>query len=122
MAAAIIPILGALAPSILDLIAGLVHKSAPAQEAALGVKTGPVKMANVLEDVMVALQKAAAAGTIPKELPSDQTIATVVQAIVSSMKLSGLLDSPTQPAAPQATQGASYVLRAGQSLTITVAG
>jgi D-alanyl-D-alanine dipeptidase len=118
--APLIPLLAGLAPSIVDLIAALTHRSAPVAEATFGAKAGPVKLATVLSDVMVDLQRAAAAGTIPKELPSDQTISTVVQSVISSMKLSGLLDSPTQPAAPQATQGASYVLKPGQSVTITV--
>lgn len=112
MAAAIIPIVASLAPDIIGLIAGLVHKHAPIAEAT-GPGTGPVKFADVFGAVMTALQNAAAAGSISKQLPSDEAIKSIIQAVVSSMKLSGLLDSPVPVA------GQSYTLRAGQSLTIT---
>jgi hypothetical protein len=116
MAAVALPLISALAPSIIDLIAGLVHKSAAAAEAVNGPKTGPVKFAEVFEDVMTALQKAATAGQIAKDLPPDATVQLIIQSVVSSMKLAGLLDGATLPvpANPQAIS-----LKSGQSITIT---
>jgi hypothetical protein len=126
MAAAIIPILTAVGPSLISLIAGLVHRSAPAAEQQLGPGTGPVKFAQVFGDVIAALNRAASAGQIDKLLPSDQEIQLIIQSVVSSMKLAGLL-SASQAAdisqaistpAPAGQQG--IILTAGQSLTITV--
>jgi len=115
MAGAIIPLVTAIAPEIINLIAGLVHKAAPAAEATYGPSTGPVKFATVFASVVTALQSAAAAGQIPKELPSDPTIQTVIQAVVSSMNLTGLLtEAPAATAQPQVV-----TLKAGQSLTVT---
>lgn len=90
-AAAIIPAVTAIAPSLIDLITGLVHKGAPVAEQQLGPKTGPVKFARVFGEVMAYLQNAAAAGQIDKTLPSDQTVQTIIQAVVTSMNLSGML-------------------------------
>lgn len=117
MAAAIIPLITAIAPEIINLIAGLVHKSAPAAEAANGPGTGPVKFAQVFSDVITALTAAANAGTIYKTLPADEVIKTVIQAVVSSMNMTGLLASST-PSAPPAPQ--QIWLASGQSLVIGV--
>src|SRR6185369_16752496 len=119
MAAVAIPLLAGVLPDVISLIAGLVHRAAPQAEAALGPGTGAVKFSDVFASVMASLTKAAEVGQIPKALPPDDTVKVVIQAVVSSMKLSGLLDSSMQPAAPQASQ--DLVLRAGQSVRI-VAG
>ncbi len=116
MAAAALGIaLPILEPILANLIAGLVHKHAPVLEATTGPATGPVKLADLFAAVIGDLTRAATAGTIPKSLPSDDIVRVVIQSVVSSMKLSGMLE-PTAPAA-----GQSVTLRAGQSLTITVA-
>src|SRR4051812_39662100 len=94
MAALAVPLIASLAPTIIDLITSLVHKSAPTQEA-LGPKTGPLKFANVFGDVITSLTKAATAGQIDKALPPDDTIKLIIQSVVTSMKLSGQLqDQP----------------------------
>ncbi len=118
MAAAALAIgLPLLEPLLSNLIAALVHRHAPVIEAQYGPGTGPVKLPDLFAAVIGDLTKAAVAGTIPKALPSDDTVRIIIQAVVSSMKLSGLLDAPAGVAvAPQAV-----TLRAGQSLTITVA-
>jgi len=116
MAAIALPIIEALAPTIITLITGLVHKQAPVAEASNGPGTGPVKFADVFSAVMIALQNAAAAGQIPKALPSDEAVKAIIQAVVTSMKLSGTLIAPPSGSAPQA-----ITLTAGQSVTITVA-
>jgi len=122
------------------LIAGLVHQKAPAQDAALGSGTGPVKFANLFVDVMGDLAKAHAAGTIDT-IPDDATAKTVIQSVISSMKLLGLLDgsvvvdpaavttvtappaaaaaAKAQPKVPGASQ--SFALANGQTLTFAVA-
>ncbi len=91
MAAALVPLITTVAPSIISLIAGLVHKSAPAAETQFGPSTGPVKFATVFGDVMTGLQNAAAANQIDKTLPPDQTVQVIIQSIVTSMKLQGML-------------------------------
>lgn len=118
MAAAIIPIITGLAPTIIDLIAGLVHKQAPVAEATLGAGTGPVKFADVFSYVVGALTKAATAGQIDKTLPSDDAIKLVIQSVVSSLKLQGLLTSETTPSAIAGTQ--SVTLKSGETLTVQV--
>lgn len=134
MAAAIVPLAVQFLPGIIDLIAGLVHKKAPQVEGALGAGTGPVKFASVFEYVMSALTQAATAGQIPKELPSDDIVKTVIQSVVSSLKLQGLLTqegiaavAPVVPqvVAPVATMprmaGPGVItLASGQSVTIMV--
>jgi hypothetical protein len=135
MAGAIVPIIGALAPSIINLIAGLVHQKAPVQQAALGSGTGAVKFANLFLDVMNDLTKAHAAGQIDT-IPDDATAKTVIQSVISSMKLLGLLDSSALPDAPtiapvavaakpaattKAAPGSqSFALANGQVLTFSV--
>lgn len=117
MAAAIVPIVEAIAPSLISLIAGLVHKSAPAAEQQFGSGTGPVKFAAVFGDVITALQSAAKAGQIDKQLPSDQTIQVIIQAVVSSMNLQGQISgAPASASMPQQT----IQLSSGQSITIAV--
>ncbi len=115
MAAAIIPLVASLAPSLIGLIAGLVHKAAPIAEAQ-GAGTGQVKFAEVLAAVMGSLTAATEAGQI--KMPDSETVKIVIQAVVSSMKLSGLLDGVV----PLAVKGTvpALVLKAGQSVTISV--
>lgn len=136
MAAVAIPIITAVAPSIIQLIAGLVHRSAPIQEATQGPKTGPVKFAGVFADVIQALTAAANAGQIDKVLPPDPAIQVIIQAVITSMQISGLLSGvPTATAqtatvAPQAQPAVgappnaaplSFALKNGQILMISVA-
>lgn len=121
MAAAIIPLVAAIAPEIISLITGLVHKAAPAAEAAHGASTGPVKFADVFASVITSLTKAAEAGSIPKALPSDDAVKTVIQSVVSSLKQLGLLDAAAVVAPATATATQTVTLRAGQSVTISVA-
>lgn len=117
MAAAAIPLIAAFAPQIISLIAGLVHKRAPIAEATHGPATGPVKFTDVLSDVMLKLQAAAGAGQIPKQLPGDDLIKLVIQSVVTSMKLEGLLGENNIPAV---TDSNAIVLAPGQSITISV--
>jgi hypothetical protein len=123
MAAALIPLLAGLAPEIVNLIVGLVHPKAIVAEQ-LGAATGPVKFADVFVSVMSDLGKAHAAGTIAVQ-PDDATVKVIIQAVVTSMKLSGYLGgaiaapapSPQSPVAgPNRTDVA---LKAGQSLLVT---
>ena len=114
MAAVAVPLISALLPEVINLIAGLVHKAAPVAEVSNGPKTGPVKFADVFAAVMTALQNAAAAGSIPKILPPDDTVKAIIQAVVTSMQISGVLGTPATPAAPSA-----YTVKAGQTITIT---
>src|ERR1700757_3203287 len=103
MAAAFIPLIASIAPSIISLITGLVHKSAPKAEAANGPATGPVNFAQVFQDVILALQQAANSGVIDKILPNDDLIKAIIQAVVTSMQMSGTLpagSTATPPAIP----------------------
>jgi hypothetical protein len=124
MAAALIPIVAPLVltelPKLVDLIVGLIHKQAPVAEASGGPGTGPVKFADVFVAVMNDLAKASASNQIPG-IPADGTVKTIIQAVVTSMKLSGVLGSMSvsSPAELPATQG-PLVLSAGQSITISV--
>jgi len=126
MSAAAVSLITSLAPEVINLIAGLVHKQAPVAEATYGPSTGLVKFADVFSFVITALQTAAAAGQIPKVLPSDDTVKAIIQAVVQSMQLSGLLGAETttsaasssssvvKPAQPQALK-----LTPGQVITIS---
>jgi hypothetical protein len=120
MAAAIVPIITTLLPEIISLITGLVHKHAPVAEATSGPGTGPVKFADVFVAVMKDLTNAKVAGQI-SAIPDDTTVKFIIQTVVTSMKLDGLLNPPQ--AAPVAVpDGAqSIVLSSGQSLMIRVA-
>lgn len=111
MAAAIVPLIAGIAPSIISLITSLVHKHAPVAEAKLGSGTGPVKFADVFSSVLQALQQAAGAGAIDKTLPADDLIKLVIQAVVGSLKLQGGLDITP-------VSGQSVALHAGQTLTV----
>ncbi len=112
MMAAFIPLAIQFGPSIIDLITGLVHKHAPVAEANNGPKTGPIKFTEVFTNVITALQQAAAAGTIGKDLPPDDLVKTIIQAVVTSMQISGTLGPTT---------GQVIKLGPGQSITISVA-
>jgi hypothetical protein len=123
MAGALIPLIATLAPAVIDLIAGLVHQKAPQAEAILGAGTGPVKFAEVFVGVMSDLAKASASGQITGGIPADGTVKMIIQAVVTSMKLSGTLGTvvatvavPGILAAPQ-----SLILAPGQTITISVA-
>jgi hypothetical protein len=121
------PVVIPVVKQIIDLIVGLTHKSAPVAEAQLGASTGPAKFGMVFGDVVAALNTAALAGQISKVLPPDGTIQMIIQAAITSMQIAGNLVTPTvatAPAvlAPAPTANAQTVtLKAGQSLTITVA-
>jgi hypothetical protein len=118
MAAAIIPLIAGLAPSIINLITSLIHQNAPVAETTYGPGTGPVKFADVFASVIAALQKAAAAGAIDKALPSDEIIKAIIQAVVTSMQMSGQLgETPAQPGGP-----ASSIGSVGQVITVRVVG
>jgi hypothetical protein len=126
MAAAIVPLIAGIAPSIISLITGLVHKSAPVAEAANGPGTGPVKFAQVLQSVMGALQSAASSGQIDKVLPSDDSIKLIIQSVINSMQMGGQLPASAAPLVPQ-TIGTLQsnpptenliVLKSGQTLRI----
>ncbi len=121
MAAAVVPLIAGLAPEIIKLIAGLVHKQAPVAEK-LGPGTGPVKFASVFGSVMEALTAAATAGQISKALPSDEIVKVIIQAVVSSMQLSGILGPApgSVPDVPASTSLTPVILRPGQSIVITV--
>jgi hypothetical protein len=136
MAAAIIPLIAGLAPSIIQLIVGLVHKHAPAAQAASPQPgTGPVRFADVLTAVAQALQQAASAGQIPQAgIPPDATLATLIETIVQSMKQpGGPLDTsggasiaqiggaPLNIGGSSVLPNGSISLKPGQSITIQVA-
>lgn len=123
MAGVVVPLITALAPDIIKLIVGLVHKSAPVAEATNGPGTGAVKFAQVFQDVIMALQSAAAAGTIDKALPADETVKMIIQAVVTSMQAAGLLPgsaivTPPSPS-PQGTPQQIWLM-SGQSIVIGV--
>lgn len=118
--AAFIPLIAGIAPSIINLIAGLVHKHAPQAEAASGPGTGPVKFADVVNAVLVNLQTAAAAGQI-QGVPGEDQIKLIVQSIVSSMKLQGLLNGTTQDSPPAVAPPSNPpVPGAGASATVNL--
>jgi len=125
MAAAIIPMALTLAPQLFNLIAGLVHKHAPVAEAQFGAGTGPVKLADVFTKVITDLQNAAVAGTIDKNLPSDELIKTIIQSVVSSLNLQGQLGGATASVQPIAGLTAmvaaspqKILVASGQTITI----
>lgn len=118
MATAIIPLIAGLAPGIISLITGLVHKHAPVVEAAMGPATGPVKLADVFNRIITDLQNAATAGTIDKSLPPDEMIKLVIQSVVSSLKLDGSLNAPPQAISVAAATNRQISLAAGETLTI----
>ena len=118
MAAIAIPLIGAVAPAIIDLIASLTHPKAIAVEQ-LGPGTGAVKFADVFVSVMADLVKAKAAEQIDA-LPAEGTVKTIIQSVVTAMKLSGLLGGIAAPVATtnpaEATE--NYTLSAGQSVLV----
>jgi len=130
MAGALIPLIAGMAPDLLKLIVGLVHTKAPAVEQQLGPGTGPVKFAAVFADVLGALGTAASAGVIDKTLPSDEKIKTIIQSVVTSMQLSGVLGTGSAAAAvigtglgtisSMGTPQPTITLSPGQILTVSV--
>lgn len=119
MAAIAAPLIQTLGPGLIDLIAGLVHQKAPAAEQARGKGTGPVKYADVFAATMQDLINAHAAGQIPT-LPDEALVKIVIQAVVTSMKLSGQLSSDPTAVALAASGSQSIILAAGQTLVVTV--
>lgn len=101
MAGIAIPLIAGVVPSIIQLIASLTHPAAQAAEVNLGPGTGPVKLSAVFDSVMGALTMASANGTIQGPIPDSKTVLAIIQAVVSSMHLSGLLGGI--PAAPLAS-------------------
>lgn len=121
MAAVALPLIegiAAAAPTVINLITSLVHKTAPVAEATYGPKSGPVKRADVLTAVMGALDRAATSGSIPKALPPDPVIALIVDSVLASMGISGQLTTPSA-ATPAPAGDQTIALKPGQSLTIT---
>lgn len=106
MAAAIIPLIAGIAPSVIQLISALVHKFAPQAEQKYGAGTGPIKFADVFNNVIIALQQAAASGAIDKTLPPDELIKAIIEAVVNSLNINGQLSTPVT-AAPPATDTTS---------------
>jgi hypothetical protein len=124
MAAALIPLIAGLAPAVINLIVGLVHHKAPVAEQNGGPLTGPSKFADVFVGTMADLVKAHAAGQIDV-LPDEPTVKVILQAVVTSMQLSGYLGGAITGPVP-ATQSpvagpncADVVLNAGHSLLVT---
>lgn len=122
-----LPILAPLLPTItndlITLITGLIHKQAPIAQAANPVPgTGPLRFADVFASVMRSVVTAHAAGQIAGTLPDEGIVKVIIQAVVTSMKLPGnLLDmTGVTPIAVAADTVQSVVLKAGQSVTITV--
>ena len=121
MAGLAIPLIGAVLPDIITLITGLIHKAAPLAEAANGPSTGPAKFGDVFASVITSLNSAALAGQISKILPSDEVIKIIIQAVVSSMKLGGLLGAPAATVATALPAGMqTLVLKPGAILSISV--
>lgn len=120
MAAAIVPMVLNALPEVINLIAGLVHRTAPVVEQQLGPKTGPVKFAAVFASVMDGLSKAAQAGQIDKKLPDDEVVKVIINSAIASMQLSGALDGGSAVTAA-ALSPQSLVVSSGQSITITIA-
>jgi hypothetical protein len=124
MAAALIPLIAGVAPSVIELITALVHKQAPIADATHGPGTGPVKFADVFGSVIGGLTSAANAGQIDKSLPSEDQIKLIVQSVVTSMIRSGMLGQGQAqlPAtsAPGGLSGYGITLTSGQIVTISV--
>jgi hypothetical protein len=118
MAAALIPLIAGLAPEIINLIVGLVHPKAIAAEQNNGPLSGPVKFADVFVGVMKDLTAAHVAGTIAL-LPDDATVKVIIQAVVTSMQLTGLIGGASPAATPSALSAQSVVLKNGQSVLVT---
>jgi hypothetical protein len=119
VAAVAIPLIAGLLPDIVSLIAGLVHPKAIAAEAAHGPISGPVKFADVFTGTMKDLIAAHAAGTIAV-LPDEAIVKVIIQAVVTTMKLGGLLENiPPEPGKPMTAQQ-QISLKAGQSVLISV--
>lgn len=103
MAGVAVPIIEAVAPSVISLIAGLVHKQAPIEQANNGPSTGPVKFANVFNAVVAALENAVSAGQLDKTaVPSTDTVKLIIQVIITALKLPGgvLSDVPAPTSVP----------------------
>jgi hypothetical protein len=125
MATIAIPLIAEFAPKLIDLIASLVHRSAPAAEAKYGPKSGPVKFAEVFSVVMAELQQAIASGSIGKELPGEDAIKAIIQSAVATLDLTGSLNGSSAlvvSASPSTTPGPAITLQPGQTITITITG
>lgn len=123
MAAALVPLIASVAPPIIDLIAGLVHKHAPQVEASNGPGTGPVKFSDLFSIVQGALTRAAQTGAIPAgAVPSDDILKLIIQTGVTTLKLPGgvLADATSAtPPAPGAIEGTTFTIIGG---TLQVVG
>lgn len=123
MAGALVPLIATLAPGLINLVVGLVHKHAPVAEATGGPGTGISKFTDVFIGVMKDLTDSKVQGIIAA-LPDPEIVKLVIQSTVNSMKLSGVLGA-AQPSSPDPgllAPSQSMTIRAGQSVTITVAG
>lgn len=119
MATALIPLIAGLAPDLISLIVSLIHPKAIAAES-LGQGNGALKFADVFVSVMSDLAKAHAAGSIVGPLPDDATVKLILQSVVLSLKLTGVLTGGAVPPAPVPPASAqSIALKAGQSLLVT---
>jgi hypothetical protein len=118
MAAALVPLIAGIAPEIVNLIVGLVHPKAIAAEQNNGPLTGPVKFADVFVAVMQDLTNAHVAGQL-SVLPDDATVKVIIQAVVTSMQLSGYLGGAIAGPTPSTPSGQSVVLKTGQSVLVT---
>jgi hypothetical protein len=121
MAAALVPLALSLAPEIINLITGLVHKHATVAQVAKVPNTGPVAFADVLSAVGDDLSRAHAAGQITGPIPEDAIVKVIIQAVVTSMKMSGLLGTPALPGISTTPGSQSLVLKLGDTLSIKVA-
>lgn len=122
MAAAIIPLVTAAIPLLTPLVMSLVTHV----EHLFGAKTGATKFDNVLTSTLKVAQDLGTAGKIPGQL-DPQSIAVLIQSVVSDMKAKGLLTPEIAPsvstspgssvATLSAPAGASAMTIIGGSLT-----
>lgn len=129
------PLIGTLAPAVVSLISSLVTQHAQTAEATHGQGTGAVKFSDVFVAVMQDLVNTHAAGQLP-ELPDEATVKTIIQAVVTAMKITNVLGTPAaapanptiaapaavagKTAANQQPSGIPLTLTKGQTVTITV--
>jgi len=120
MAAAIlVPLIEGLGPPLINFLTGLIHKKALEAEQTHGPKSGPLKFADVFVGVMNDVAKAKAAGTI-SVMPDDNLVKIIIQAVTTSMMISGTLNGDNNPAPAVTVDSTSkqFVLKPGESVTI----
>jgi hypothetical protein len=129
MAAAIIPVLAPLIPTLANelvtFIANLAHSHAAAAQVTKAPGTGPAVFADVLLAVQNSLIKTHAAGQLPGDIPDMAIVKIIIQAVYTVMQL----PSPAMLTAATATvpitgvattmNAKTLVLRSGESLTIS---